>query len=161
MTDGRDLEESEPTSERRGAEIILTLVIHANAAGVEADVVLVFVSLVLHDVEERRVFHLQPEFAVFVFQRRFILFLGDVTKQSASRISHAGWGERRGASRSAYRGVGLQGHQPVIDRHNDRKQALRGLALGFGFLLLPGAVAELSGGGVVVHHFLLRPAAVI
>lgn len=41
--------------------------IHANAAGVEADVVLVFVPLVLHDVEERCIFHLQPEFAVFVF----------------------------------------------------------------------------------------------
>lgn len=71
------------TSGRRRAEIILTLVIHANAAGVEADVVLVFVSLVLHDVEERRVFHLQPEFAVFVFQRRLILFLEDTTTQSA------------------------------------------------------------------------------
>lgn len=71
------------TSGRRGAEIILTLVIHANAAGVEADVVLVFVSLVLHDVEERRVFHLQPEFTVFVFQRRLILFLEDTTTQSA------------------------------------------------------------------------------
>lgn len=49
--------------------------IHANAAGVEADVVLVFVSLVLHHVEERCVFYLQPEFAVFVFQHRFVLFL--------------------------------------------------------------------------------------
>lgn len=74
-----------------------------------------------------------------------------------------GRGERRGKRKRlcVYRSVSLQGHQPVIDSHNDRKQALRGLALGFGFLLLPGAVAELRGRGVVVHHFLLRPTAVI
>lgn len=65
----------------RTVVIILTLVIHANAAGVEADVVLVFVPLVLHDVEERCVLHLQPEFAVLVFQHRFVLFLENTKSQ--------------------------------------------------------------------------------
>lgn len=63
--------------------MVLTLVVHANAAGVEADVVLVFVSLVLHNVKERGILHLQPEFAVFVFQNRFILFLQKTTRQHA------------------------------------------------------------------------------
>lgn len=116
---------------------------------------LVLVSLVLHDVEERRVFHLQPEFAVLVFQHRFILILENTIGVT---LSHNRPGERcreknKQTRLRIYRSVSLQGHQPVIDGQNDREQALRGLALGFGLFLLPGAVAELRGGRVVVQHF--------
>lgn len=82
-------------SEQRRGVIILTLVIHANAAGVEADVVLVFVSLVLHHVEERCVFHLQPEFTVLVFQRRFILFLDNTISVMLLRGGRGGCGQRQ------------------------------------------------------------------
>lgn len=41
----------------------------------EADVVLIFMSFILHHIEQHSIFHLQPEFTVFVFQHRFILFL--------------------------------------------------------------------------------------
>lgn len=46
---------------------VITLVIHANAAGVETDVMLIFVALVLHDTEQHTILHLQPEFTMFVF----------------------------------------------------------------------------------------------
>lgn len=49
--------------------------------------------------------------------------------------------------------MSLQGHQSVIDGQDDREQALGGFALGFGFFLLPGAVAELRGRRVVVQQF--------
>lgn len=51
---------------------LITLVIHANTAGVETDVMLIFVALMLHDTEQHAILHLQPEFTVFVFQYGFI-----------------------------------------------------------------------------------------
>lgn len=51
----------------------ITLVIHANTAGVETDVMLIFIALMLHDSEQHAILHLQPEFTVFVFQHGFIL----------------------------------------------------------------------------------------
>lgn len=50
-----------------------TLVIHANTAGVETDVMLIFVALVLHDTEQQAILYLQPEFTMFVFQYSFVL----------------------------------------------------------------------------------------
>lgn len=50
-----------------------TLVIHANTAGVETHVMLIFVALVLHDTEQHAILYLQPEFTMFVFQYSFIL----------------------------------------------------------------------------------------
>lgn len=44
-----------------------TLVIHGTIGHVEADIVLVFEAFVLRHTEQHRIFHLQPEFAVFVF----------------------------------------------------------------------------------------------
>lgn len=52
---------------------LITLVIHANTAGVETDVMLIFIALMLHDTEQHAILHLQPEFTVFVFQYGFIL----------------------------------------------------------------------------------------
>lgn len=49
--------------------------IHANAAGVKADVVLVFKALILCYTEEHSVFNLQPELAMLVFQYSFIFLL--------------------------------------------------------------------------------------
>lgn len=40
-----------------------------------------------------------------------------------------------------YRSMSLYCHKPVIDADNDRKQALGGLALGFGLFLLSRPVA--------------------
>ena len=54
---------------------MVTLVIHADAAGVEADVVLVFITFVLSDAEQNGVLHLHPELSVFVLQYRLILLL--------------------------------------------------------------------------------------
>lgn len=48
---------------------------HANTAGVEADVVLVFMAFVLSDAEQNTIFHLKPELAVFVFQYGFVFLL--------------------------------------------------------------------------------------
>lgn len=45
----------------------LTLMIHANAVGVKADVVLIFTAFVLSHTEQNCIFHLHPELAVFVF----------------------------------------------------------------------------------------------
>lgn len=53
----------------------LTLVIHADAAGMKADVVLIFKAFILSDAEQNGIFHLQPELAMFVFQCGFILLL--------------------------------------------------------------------------------------
>ena len=54
---------------------VVTLVIHADVAGVEADVVLVFVALVLCHGEQRGVLNLEPELPVFVFQQSLVLSL--------------------------------------------------------------------------------------
>lgn len=54
---------------------MVTLVIHADVTGVEANVVLVFVALVLRYGEQRGVLHLQPELAVFVLQQGLVLSL--------------------------------------------------------------------------------------
>lgn len=51
----------------------------------EADVVLIFMSFILHHIEQHSIFHLQPEFTVFVFQHRFILFLEKI--QQLNRLS--------------------------------------------------------------------------
>lgn len=45
---------------------LFTLVIHANAAGVETDVMLVAVTFILGHAEQHSIFHLQPELAVLV-----------------------------------------------------------------------------------------------
>lgn len=45
----------------------LTLVIHANAVGVEADIVLIFTAFVLSHAEQNSIFHLHPELTMFVF----------------------------------------------------------------------------------------------
>lgn len=50
-----------------------TLVIHANTAGVETDVMLIFVALMLHNTEQHAILYLQPEFTMFVFQYSFVL----------------------------------------------------------------------------------------
>lgn len=60
---------------------LTTLVIHANTAGVETDVMLIFIALMLHDTEQHTILHLQPEFTVFVFQYCFIL----LKKKNSSR----------------------------------------------------------------------------
>lgn len=52
---------------------LITLVIQANTAGVETDIMLIFVALMLHDTEQHTILDLQPEFAMFVFQYCFIL----------------------------------------------------------------------------------------
>lgn len=52
-----------------------TLMMHANTAGVEADVVLVSIAFVLSDAEQNAIFHLEPELAVFVFQYGFVFLL--------------------------------------------------------------------------------------
>jgi len=57
---------------------VVTLVIHADVTGVEADVVLVLEALVLRHSEHRGVLHLQPELAVLVLQHRLVLSLGRV-----------------------------------------------------------------------------------
>lgn len=49
--------------------------IHANTTSVEADVVLIFIAFILHHTEQHSIFHLQPEFTMFVFQYSFILLL--------------------------------------------------------------------------------------
>lgn len=49
--------------------------IHANIAGVEADVVLVFITLVLRHTKQHSIFHFKPELAMFVLQYSFILLL--------------------------------------------------------------------------------------
>ena len=53
----------------------LTLVVQADVTGVEADVVLIFVALVLGNAEENSVLHLQPELPVSVLQQCLILLL--------------------------------------------------------------------------------------
>lgn len=62
----------------------LTLMIHANITGVEADVVLVFISFVLRHTEQHSILHLQPELAMFVFQCSFFLLLGERRKVSSA-----------------------------------------------------------------------------
>ena len=66
--------------------------IHANTTGVEADVVLVFISLILRDTEQHSVLHLQPELAMFVFQHSFVFLLekqdeNSLTVEQAVRIT--------------------------------------------------------------------------
>lgn len=46
---------------------VVTLMIHANTTGVEADVMLIFVAFILHHTEQHTIFHIQPEFTEFVF----------------------------------------------------------------------------------------------
>lgn len=46
---------------------MVTLMIHANTTGVEADVMLIFVAFILHHTEQHTIFHIQPEFTEFVF----------------------------------------------------------------------------------------------
>lgn len=50
-----------------------TFMTHANIACLEADVVLVCTALVLRHNEQHSIFHLQPEFTMFVIQYSFIL----------------------------------------------------------------------------------------
>lgn len=63
---------------------LITLVIHANTAGVETDVMLIFIALMLHDTEQHTILHLQPEFTVFVFQYCFILLKEKIATETKS-----------------------------------------------------------------------------
>lgn len=49
--------------------------IQADAAGMEADVVLIFITFVLSDAEQNAIFHLEPELTVFILQDGFIFLL--------------------------------------------------------------------------------------
>lgn len=64
---------------------LFTLMIHVHITGVKADVVLVLISFVLRHTEQHRVFHLQPELAMFVFQYSFILLLGERRKKKEKK----------------------------------------------------------------------------
>lgn len=64
-----------------------TLVIHANTAGVETDIMLIFIAFMLHDSEQHTILHLQPEFTVFVFQYCFILLKGKTAAETKSNPS--------------------------------------------------------------------------
>lgn len=66
---------------------LITLVIHANTAGVETDVMLIFIALMLHDTEQHTILHLQPEFTVFVFQYCFILLKEKIATETKSHPS--------------------------------------------------------------------------
>lgn len=66
---------------------LITLVIHANTAGVETDVMLIFIALMLHDTEQHAILHLQPEFTVFVFQYCFILLKEQTAAETKSHPS--------------------------------------------------------------------------
>lgn len=137
--------------------------IHANAAGMEADVVLVFVAFVLSDTEQNSIFHLHPELSMFVFQHSFIFLLqqkqasyfhfthNNLLESTKQVISKRMW---------VYLSVSLKSHQAMIDTEDDGEKTLGGLAVGFGLFLLTRSETHIRGRGVIVHVLLFWAAAI-
>lgn len=67
----------------------LTLVIETDVAGVEADVVPVFVAFVLCNTEQDPILHLQPEFSMSVIQNSLILLLENKNKNWGTSQSNS------------------------------------------------------------------------
>lgn len=67
---------------------LITLVIHANTAGVKTEVMLIFIALMLHNAEQHSILHLQPDFTVFVFQYCIILLKKKEEKTTTETKSH-------------------------------------------------------------------------
>lgn len=54
---------------------LVTLMIKADCRGVETDIVLIFITLVLCHTEYNSILHLHPEFPMFILQHTFICLL--------------------------------------------------------------------------------------